>query len=152
VGQFPDYVIGVMDIYEGRYLAEQKVAIKMMRSVLASPKSLERFEREVKIWANVWNIDKGQRILPFYGFCQTDGPYPYVVSPWQRNGNAFDYVKANDYTVNYRELVNYILFFFAFYLLTDLDPRNCGRNSCPSYDESGPDNPRRYQRRKCHDR
>ena len=41
VGLFPVYGTGGMDIYEGCYLSEEKVAIKMMRSVVASPKSLE---------------------------------------------------------------------------------------------------------------
>jgi len=105
VGLFPEYGSGGMDIYEGCYLAEEKVAIKMLRSVVANSHTLERFKREVKIWADLWNIDKGKRILPFYGFCQTDGPYPYMVSPWQKNGNAIDYVKANDHNVNYKDLI-----------------------------------------------
>jgi len=59
----------------------------------------------VKIWAEVWRRDKGQFILPFYGFVQDDGPFPYMVSPWQKNGSLLEYVKAHDLEVDYRRLV-----------------------------------------------
>ncbi|KIM68699.1 hypothetical protein SCLCIDRAFT_104667 [Scleroderma citrinum Foug A] len=93
VGQYPVSGTNTMDIWEGIYLNEEKVAIKVIRAVHVSPKSLQRFTREVDIWRCVWETDQGRHILPLYGFCQTDGPFPYVVSPWMPHGTVDNYVK-----------------------------------------------------------
>ncbi|KAH8830184.1 kinase-like domain-containing protein [Flagelloscypha sp. PMI_526] len=95
-GEYPITGGAAMDVYEGMFLDEEKVAIKVVRSIDNSQKSLRRFEREVKIWSQIWNADKGNHILPFYGYCLTEGPYPWMISPWQKNGNAMDYVRKNE--------------------------------------------------------
>ncbi|KIY73433.1 kinase-like protein [Cylindrobasidium torrendii FP15055 ss-10] len=85
-----------MDIYEGLYLGNQKVALKMLRMVNTDDKSLRRFKREAKIWKEVYAKDGGKYILPFYGFGQNDQePYPFMVTPWADGGNAIEYVKTH---------------------------------------------------------
>jgi len=105
IGHFPVSGSESFDVWEGIYLGHEKVAIKVIRAVPSDQKALRRFSREVLIWGKVWKTDRGKHLLPFYGFCLTDGPYPYTVSPWQRNGRALDYVRTYDSTVNYFQLI-----------------------------------------------
>ncbi|KAI6047337.1 kinase-like domain-containing protein [Pisolithus marmoratus] len=104
VGQDPIGGTHTTDIWEGIYLNQETVTLKVIRSVHASPKSLARLKREVEIWKRVWEVDQGRHILPLYGFCQNDTPFPYVVSPYMRNGTANKYVIDHP-SVDHRALI-----------------------------------------------
>ncbi|KAG2146626.1 kinase-like domain-containing protein [Suillus clintonianus] len=104
IGQYAVKGTGTADIWEGYYLNEEKVSIKILRAVNCDHQSLRRFRREVDIWIRVWEADHGEHILPFYGFCQTDGPFPYVVSPWMVNGTVDEYIKKYP-TVDHYSLI-----------------------------------------------
>ncbi|KAJ7831258.1 kinase-like domain-containing protein [Mycena leptocephala] len=85
---------GSYETYEGLYLDNEKVAVKVVRAMHLDS-SLREFRRECAIWKAVWEVDQGKHVLPFYGYCQEDGPLPYTVSPWQSNGNATQCVKKH---------------------------------------------------------
>jgi hypothetical protein len=53
----------------------------MIRVTDSDLKGSQRFHREVRVWREIWSIDRGRYILPFYGVCFQDGPCPYVVGP-----------------------------------------------------------------------
>ncbi|KAF8525377.1 kinase-like domain-containing protein [Gautieria morchelliformis] len=104
IGQYPVAGNAAFDIWEGVWLGREKVALKTVRGVYVSPETQKRFNREVAIWREVWEIDRGRYILPFYGACFQDGPYPYMVSPWMNNGDVLCYLKKYP-TANRLEII-----------------------------------------------
>ncbi|EJD03395.1 kinase-like protein [Fomitiporia mediterranea MF3/22] len=100
VGSNPVSGSAAFDVWVGEYLGQEKCAIKVVRGI-------ERFLREVTIWRKVWEMDKGEYMLPFWGACLTDGPYPYIVSPWMPYGDAITYVNKYPY-VNRKRIIRRI--------------------------------------------
>jgi len=90
VGAAPIAGSTVYDVYEGLWLGEEKVAVKVLRSSKASDNNVKRFHRQVKIWHRM----KSKYILRFYGVASfTGGSSFYLVSPWCENGDAPKYLK-----------------------------------------------------------
>ncbi|KAF9534430.1 kinase-like domain-containing protein [Crepidotus variabilis] len=108
IGNVPTRGTHAMDIYEGLYLGQEKVAIKVIRSMNFNDQSKRRFAREANIWHEVWNRDHGAHIVPFYGYCQLDAPFPCMVSPWQTQGDALTYVKSKDKFLDYHVFIIYL--------------------------------------------
>jgi len=67
------------------------VALKALRALRSSDKPHKKLERELQRWAELDH----KNTLPFYGVVTDIGPYFYMVSPWQENGNLLAYVKNN---------------------------------------------------------
>ncbi|KDQ64699.1 hypothetical protein JAAARDRAFT_28343 [Jaapia argillacea MUCL 33604] len=92
-----------LDLLQGIYL-DQVVDLKRLRPVNDRSRALPRFIREARLWAKVWEVDGGERTVPFYGFICNEGSLPMLVSPYFEHGNAIDYV--NDHPdVDHRALV-----------------------------------------------
>ncbi|KAJ3547750.1 hypothetical protein NMY22_g1528 [Coprinellus aureogranulatus] len=107
-GEFPVRGNATMDIYEGVYLGRERVSMKAIRAMKGDDRTVHRFKREGEIWAKVWERDRGRYIVPFYGFCHSEGPFPYMISPWQENGDALSYVKRNDHKIDYPQFIKRI--------------------------------------------
>ncbi|KAL0569226.1 hypothetical protein V5O48_012740 [Marasmius crinis-equi] len=103
VGARPTDATGALDIFLGQYLRSKKVrAISVFGS---KEHMLRRFRREAEVWDKIYDVDKGKYILPVYGLSLTQDTQLYVISPWQENGTALEYVKNNDARIDYRRLV-----------------------------------------------
>jgi len=83
------------DIYKGEYLEQIPVALKKLRSIGVKEKEFQRFWRQSQIWRQVWEVDQGKHILQYIGTVADEGNFPYMVSPWQKNGTVLDWIKAN---------------------------------------------------------
>ncbi|KAF9496038.1 kinase-like protein [Pleurotus eryngii] len=80
------------DVWKGKWLGEEEVALKALRNVRSSDRrARQRFEREINLWAEL----KHGHILPFYGIVTDLGNHIHMVSPWQANGNALEYTIAH---------------------------------------------------------
>ncbi|KDQ57135.1 hypothetical protein JAAARDRAFT_78967 [Jaapia argillacea MUCL 33604] len=95
-----------MDVWEGLFLGQEKVALKAIRLPNLNEKALRRLRRERSVWAAVYKVDKGKYILPLYGSFVELG-FTYLVSPLMSNGNANEYVKANP-DMDHRRLIKEI--------------------------------------------
>jgi hypothetical protein len=81
-----------VDMYKGLYLQSEDVRIKVIRSVnmkdentvkvclpdaesylARDSKSPQRIRREVELWSEIYAVDKGKHVIPFYGFYSPDG-------------------------------------------------------------------------------
>ncbi|KDQ18548.1 hypothetical protein BOTBODRAFT_171371 [Botryobasidium botryosum FD-172 SS1] len=84
---------GAWEIWEGLWLGQKKVALKVLRGASKADveTNLRRSQRQLEIWSGLNN----RYILPLYGTCSDDGPTPYLVSPWCENGDAVRYLEKN---------------------------------------------------------
>ncbi|KZT27122.1 kinase-like protein [Neolentinus lepideus HHB14362 ss-1] len=85
--------------HKGTYLGSQAVLVKTIRKpMLDDHKVIERFEREAKVWVDVWNDDNGRYTVPTYGFWETphgDTGELHLVYPYYRKGTADSYLRAH---------------------------------------------------------
>ncbi|KDQ12083.1 hypothetical protein BOTBODRAFT_176617 [Botryobasidium botryosum FD-172 SS1] len=91
IGSEPIAGTSTYEIWVGQWMGQQKVALKVLRGLRVEEmdKYKKRCERQVSIWSKLHN----EYILPLYGICSDDGPFPYLVSPWCSNGDANRYLK-----------------------------------------------------------
>ncbi|CAE6437241.1 unnamed protein product [Rhizoctonia solani] len=80
---------GTADIYEGRWVGDEKVMLKAIRHV-ESGSAIRRFQREVDIWRRL----EHKNILRFYGICYI-GPRLFAVAPWAEGGNLLTFIRKN---------------------------------------------------------
>ncbi|CCA66855.1 hypothetical protein PIIN_11716 [Serendipita indica DSM 11827] len=81
------------DIFMGKWHGE-KVAVKGLRHIQATPPAVKAFEREINIWSRV----RHDNILALYGLTSLPGRSTgklYMVSPWQDRGDILAYCRAN---------------------------------------------------------
>ncbi|KAJ2916030.1 hypothetical protein MD484_g4404, partial [Candolleomyces efflorescens] len=117
------------DIWLGKWLGNQTVALKALRNIKADDTNArQRFEHEIQMWSMLRN----EHILPFYGIVTNMGWRIHIVSPWQENGNVKEFIKANPNTDRLRLVSIKDRKFSSF--LTSPDPRHEGQqlvwNTC----------------------
>ncbi|CAE6531696.1 unnamed protein product [Rhizoctonia solani] len=89
MGEHPVAEGGTADIYEGRWVGDEKVMLKAIRHV-ESGSAIRRFQREVDIWRRL----EHKNILRFYGICYI-GPRLFAVAPWAEGGNLQTFIRKN---------------------------------------------------------
>ncbi|CAE6413994.1 unnamed protein product [Rhizoctonia solani] len=89
LGEHPVAEGGTSDIYEGRWVGDEKVMLKAIRHV-ESGSAVRRFQREVDIWRRL----EHKNILRFYGICYI-GPRLFAVAPWAEGGSLHVFIKKN---------------------------------------------------------
>ncbi|KAG8689754.1 hypothetical protein FRC11_000801 [Ceratobasidium sp. 423] len=89
LGEHPVAEGGTADIYEGRWVGDEKVMLKAIRHV-GSESAIRRFQREVDIWRRL----EHKNILRFYGICYI-GPRLFAVAPWAEGGSLQAFIRKN---------------------------------------------------------
>ncbi|KDQ06496.1 hypothetical protein BOTBODRAFT_60565 [Botryobasidium botryosum FD-172 SS1] len=93
IGSGPVVVTSACEIWKGLWMGQQKVMVKVLRQSSFNEsersKRLDRWERRMDIWSKLHS----EYILPLYGICYDDGPFPYLVLPWCPHGEANRYLK-----------------------------------------------------------
>jgi len=74
IGSKPVANADTYEIWEGLWMGQQKVALKVLRDLRVEEieKYSRRCERQISIWSKLHN----EYILPLYGICSDDGPFP----------------------------------------------------------------------------
>ncbi|EIN03829.1 kinase-like protein [Punctularia strigosozonata HHB-11173 SS5] len=86
---------GYIEWYRGEYLGKGQVILKCMRvDARDEPKILKRFGEECRIWKKVYAADKGEHILPYWGYSHGP-PGPFIVSPFMPDGTVVEYLEAH---------------------------------------------------------
>ncbi|KAF8633760.1 hypothetical protein AX15_001266 [Amanita polypyramis BW_CC] len=94
------------DILKGRYRRED-VMISVLRFVEKDETNTETIKRKVELWSRIFEVDRGEHILPIYGFYFLHNRFA-LVNPWMENQDALTYVKKNDRLINYKNLIRSI--------------------------------------------
>ncbi|KIO15408.1 hypothetical protein M407DRAFT_99550, partial [Tulasnella calospora MUT 4182] len=92
-GSQPEYSGGRNDIWKGRWLDKEDVALSFYRDYkegLRDDDAIRRFERQVRVWRKLDN----PFILRLYGWCKFDGE-TYLVSPWLKNRDVVKYLEGD---------------------------------------------------------
>ncbi|KAF9533346.1 hypothetical protein CPB83DRAFT_845111 [Crepidotus variabilis] len=88
--QFPVREGSSNDIYQGLWLDQEDVALRLPRALTSNTVVRDRFEREVAIWKQLHH----DNVMKLYGFVYLDESL-YLVSPWMENGTILDFARSN---------------------------------------------------------
>ncbi|PCH38313.1 TKL/TKL-ccin protein kinase [Wolfiporia cocos MD-104 SS10] len=91
VGKYPLEKGGTSEIYLGRWLGREKVALKVLRTVLVSPRARDHFAREIKVWSKLDHPN----VLPLLGIVTDIGYFVQTVAPYMENGSILEYAARN---------------------------------------------------------
>ncbi|KAG8910427.1 hypothetical protein FRC01_006342 [Tulasnella sp. 417] len=93
LGTQPEYSGSRNDIWKGRWLDKQDVALifyKEYKMGMRDEDSIRRFERQIRVWRKLDN----PFVLRLYGWCKFEDE-TYLVSPWLRNRDVVKYLESN---------------------------------------------------------
>ncbi|TDL26203.1 kinase-like protein [Rickenella mellea] len=96
-----------LEIWEGDYLGRAKCELRIIRDLQIDPEILTRFKREIEIWRALYAKDHGEYILPLYGLWMDKRPWPYMVSPWMKQGDVVQFFQKHS-TIDRRKMIKRI--------------------------------------------